>query len=130
MLVLTIRTEKPQAEIGLYSDNKKLDYISWQAHRELSNTIHLNILKILKQNKLEFKDIEGLIIYEGPGSFTGLRIGFSVANALAYSLEIPIVESNEEDWIQQGIELLNLKKGTKQVLPFYGSEAHITEPKK
>ena len=130
MLVLTLRTEKPQAEIGLYLDNKKLDYLSWQAHRELSNTIHINIAKLLKQNKFDLKDIEGLVIYKGPGSFTGLRIGFSVANALAYSLEIPIVSTNEEDWIQQGVELLNSKQGAKQAQPFYGSEAHITEPKK
>ena len=48
MLVLTLRTEKPEAEIGLYLDNKKLDYLSWQAHRELSNTIHINIAKTTK----------------------------------------------------------------------------------
>jgi len=130
MLVLTMRTEKPEAEIGLYLDNKKLDYLVWQAHRELSDTIHKNIAKLLERNKLEFKDINGLIIYKGPGSFTGLRIGFSVANALAYSLEIPITATNEETWIKQGLDLLDSKQGNKQVFPFYGLDAHITKPKK
>jgi tRNA threonylcarbamoyladenosine biosynthesis protein TsaB len=130
MLVLTLRTEKPEAEIGLYENNKKLDYLSWQAHRELSDTIHKNIAKLLNQNKLDFKDIKGLIIYKGPGSFTGLRIGFSVANALSDSLDIKIVATNEETWTQQGLDLLNSKQASKQVFPFYGSEANITPPRK
>ena len=106
MLILTLRTEKPEAEIGIYLDHEKKEYLTWQAHRELSDTIHENILKLLNQDKIDFKDIEGIVIYKGPGSFTGLRIGFSVANALAYSLSIPIVATNEKTWITEGIDLL------------------------
>jgi hypothetical protein len=36
MLILTIRTDKPEAEIGLFSDKDKLDYVIWQAHRQLA----------------------------------------------------------------------------------------------
>lgn len=48
------------------------------------------INKILKKNKLKFKDLKGIEVEIGPGSFTGLRVGVSVANALAYSLNIPV----------------------------------------
>lgn len=48
------------------------------------------IEKILKKNNLEFKDLEGIEVSTGPGSFTGLRVGVSVANALGYSLGIPV----------------------------------------
>ena len=130
MLLLTLRTEKPQAEIGIYKDYKKLDYFKWQAHRELSDTFHTNIDKLLKNNNLNLNDLNGLIIYKGPGSFTGLRIGFSVANALAYSLECNIVATNDDDWIEQGLELFKNKKTSKQVFPFYGAEVNITQAKK
>jgi tRNA threonylcarbamoyladenosine biosynthesis protein TsaB len=130
MLILTIRTDKPEAELGLYQDYKKLDYFLWQAHRELSDTIHLNIDKLLKKNNSNLSDIEGLIIYKGPGSFTGLRIGFSLANALAYSLNCSIVATNEEDWIKQGVTLLKATEASKQAFPFYGAEVNITKAKK
>ncbi|MDO8429642.1 MAG: hypothetical protein Q7S88_03360 [Candidatus Daviesbacteria bacterium] len=43
------------------------------------------ITKILKKNNLEFKDLTGVEVEEGPGSFTGLKVGASVAQALGYA---------------------------------------------
>ncbi len=48
------------------------------------------IEKLLKSRKLEFKDLEEIEVETGPGSFTGLRVGVSVANALGFALGIPI----------------------------------------
>jgi hypothetical protein len=49
---------------------------------------------------------------------------------MAYALHIPIVASGGEDWIQNGTtRLLDGEKGTIAV-PKYGSEAHITPPRK
>ncbi len=93
MTVLIIRTDKPEAEVGLYQDTKQLSYITWLAHRELSNTIHITLKKLLEENNCDWHEIEGLVFYEGPGSFTGLRIGASVANALSLSLKVPIVST-------------------------------------
>lgn len=48
------------------------------------------IEKLLKSQKLEFKDLKGIKVETGHGSFTGLRVGVSVANALGFSLGIPV----------------------------------------
>lgn len=60
------------------------------------------IMKILKENKFSLKNISEIEVNPGPGSFTGTRVGVSVANALSFALQIPI----------------NGKKG-KIVLPIY-----------
>ncbi|HUY53023.1 MAG TPA: tRNA (adenosine(37)-N6)-threonylcarbamoyltransferase complex dimerization subunit type 1 TsaB [Candidatus Dormibacteraeota bacterium] len=130
MLILTIRTETPEAELGLYLNDRKLDYFKWQAHRELSETIHTNIDKLLHKNNFSFNDLVGLIVYSGPGSFTGLRIGFSVANALAYSLKLKIVSTNGDTWINDGINQLKTVEIFEPVFPFYGAEVNITKAKK
>jgi len=44
------------------------------------------IKKILRKNKLKFSDLSEVEINKGPGSFTGLRVGASVAQALNYSI--------------------------------------------
>jgi len=48
------------------------------------------IEKLLKKNELDYKDLKGVEVETGPGSFTGLRVGVSVANALGFSLGIPV----------------------------------------
>ncbi len=130
MLILTIRTDKPEAEIGLYEYDAQLAYETWHAHRELSVTLHQKILDLLTQNDKKLADLQGIVGFAGPGSFTGLRIGLAVANALAYSLQIPIIASKGEDWIAQGLSGLQNGKSNTIALPEYGSPANITQQKK
>jgi tRNA threonylcarbamoyladenosine biosynthesis protein TsaB len=127
MIILTLRTDKPEAEIGLYDGKKRLEYEIWQAHRELAETIHKKLEEILKKTSKELSDIEGVICLKGPGSFTGLRIGLSVGNALAYAQDIPIVARIGKDWLEVGIEDLQSGQNDKIAIPEYGSEAHTTK---
>src|SRR3954465_15454249 len=99
MLILTIRTDNPDAEVGLFEDSNKLTYETWPAHRELSNTLHLKVEQVLKSQAKTIKDIQGLVCFQGPGSFTGLRIGLTVTDAFAYGLNIPVIGAMGEDWI-------------------------------
>lgn len=130
MLILAIKTESPEAELALYEDTKLLDSIIFQAHRELADKIHLKIKKLLSKNKLTIKDLKGVIVYEGPGSFTGLRIGITVANTFAYSLNIPICSATHENWPTKALTDILSGNDRKQILPFYGAEPNITTPRK
>lgn len=129
MIVLGIKTDQPEATLCLYNGKDNTEY-SWQAHRELSDTIHIKIKDLLNKNKINYNTLTGLVVFEGPGSFTGLRIGITVANTLAYSLNIPIVGTNGEDWFKLGLNMLKNDKNSKIVQPEYGAPVHITTPKK
>lgn len=130
MIILTIRTDKPEAEIGLYDDGKQVAYDVWQAHRQLAETLHARIRDLLAGRQLELKDLQGVVCYEGPGSFTGLRIGLTVGNALAYGLELPIVSETGDGWQVAGISRLDKGENEKIAMPEYGADVHITLPKK
>ena len=129
MIILTIRTDKPESEIGLYNNEEQLSYEEWDAHRALAETLHHKIDLLLSSNKNTWADINGIVAYKGPGSFTGLRIGLSVANALSHSDAIPIVGMDSENWLTEGVKALLAGKNEIQVTPLYGSEANITTPK-
>ncbi|MEK7059909.1 MAG: tRNA (adenosine(37)-N6)-threonylcarbamoyltransferase complex dimerization subunit type 1 TsaB [Patescibacteria group bacterium] len=129
MLVLTIRTDNPEAELGLFNDSAKLDYQEWPAHRELAETIHRKIEDLLSGQQKALEDIQGLIVYKGPGSFTGLRIGITVANTLADALNVPIVGASGEDWQRSGIDRLQNEENETVILPEYGSLPKTTTPK-
>ena len=129
MLVLTIRTDNPEAELGLFNDSAKLDYQEWPAHRELAETIHRKIEDLLSGQQKALEDIQGLIVYKGPGSFTGLRIGITVANTLADALNVPIVGASGEDWQRSGIDRLQNEENETVILPEYGSLPKTTTQK-
>ena len=48
------------------------------------------IEKLLNRSKLNLKDINKVDVVKGPGSFTGLRVGAAIANALSFLLRIPV----------------------------------------
>jgi tRNA threonylcarbamoyladenosine biosynthesis protein TsaB len=130
MLILTIRTDKPEAELGLFQNADKLAYSTWPAHRQLAETIHAKIKELLDSQQHTLKDLEGIAVFKGPGSFTGLRIGISVANTLADSLAIPVVAESGEAWLDRVTGRLEKGEDEKIVLPEYGAPARTTAPKK
>lgn len=130
MLILTIRTDKPEAEVGLYDDSQQLSYEVWHAHRELGTTIHTKIKSLLDRQRKDWKDIQGIVVFKGPGSFTGLRIGMSVVNALALALNVPVVAREDPQWLERGIADLLAGANDTIALPTYGAPVHITEARK
>ncbi len=129
-MILTLRTDGPNAEIGLYDADKQLSYYEWHADRSLAKDLLRVVHEQLMIQKADWSDVSGVVVYQGPGSFTGLRIGLTVANTLAYSQAVPIVAVEGEDWLMGGIARLQKGEDDKLALPHYGAEAHITLPKK
>lgn len=128
-MILVIRTDKPESELYLYNTKGEfVDKFIWTADRKLADELLRNIEALLKKNKLAVDDISGIVVFTGEGSFTGLRIGTTVANTLAYSLGIPITESTHEEWIKTGLKKLSNSIPGDYVLPKYSSEPNITKP--
>lgn len=131
MKYLAVRTDKPESEIYWVDDDMVKKY-TWEAHRQLSLTVNSKIKEYLDSLGENVSNCDGIIIFSGEGSFTGLRIGFSVANALAYSHGIKIVTSTGEGWIASGIAIIEsqTKKPNTYASPIYSSPVHITAQKR
>ena len=56
-----------------------------------SQQLLLSLDVLIKEREMKIKDLEGIVVILGPGSFTGLRIGLSLAKSLAFVLGIPLV---------------------------------------
>lgn len=88
-MILFIDTHDELITIGL-KNNDNL-FIKTQ-ESEYSHSIYTMpmIESIFKENNLNIKELEKIIVINGPGSFTGIRIGLSIAKTLAYALSIKI----------------------------------------
>lgn len=88
---LAIDTSTDTAGIALSSQGKIIIELTWHAGQSHTTELVPNLICILEQTKLNLKDVNGVIVAKGPGSFNGLRVVMSFAKGLALSLNIPIV---------------------------------------
>lgn len=128
-MILALRTDSPTAEIYLVSNYQEIDQLKWLAQRNLADELLIKIEELLKKNNTQLNDLGGIIVFTGEGSFTGLRIGTTVANSIAYALSIPVLASSGKDWILSGAKKLVTAKSNNYVIPQYSAEPNITSPK-
>ena len=68
-----------------------------------AKTLAPAIQKLLAQDGLAPKDLHAIAVVQGPGSFTGLRVGIATAKVMAYALQIPIVAIDTLEVIAQQV---------------------------
>ncbi len=76
---------------GVVSDNQLLYEIKDKLDNNLSTFSLYFIEKMFKELNMTPKDIDKIIVVNGPGSFTGIRIGITIAKTWAWALKIPII---------------------------------------
>lgn len=84
MLVLGIKTGSFTTEIVLFENQKILSYISYKSKNDEAEKLMPLLLKLAKNHKVQLSNIRKIYVIKGPGSFTGLRVGITVANTIAY----------------------------------------------
>ncbi|MHB1294269.1 MAG: tRNA (adenosine(37)-N6)-threonylcarbamoyltransferase complex dimerization subunit type 1 TsaB [Anaerolineae bacterium] len=90
-MLLAIDTATRQASVALYDASGVIAERSWRSGYNHSVQVMPAIADMLAQQGLRMADLRGVAISQGPGSFTGLRIGVAIAKGLCLGLGIPLV---------------------------------------
>lgn len=90
MYSLFIDTHDKDIIITLFKNGKVVSSNIKTSERHHSDFTMPMIDNILKDNKLTVHDLNEILVVNGPGSFTGVRLGVTIAKTLAYTLNIPI----------------------------------------
>jgi tRNA A37 threonylcarbamoyladenosine modification protein TsaB len=93
----------------------------------------LNLVEqLLHREKVALRELTGIVVASGPGPFSALRAAASIANAMGYALDIPVVgiagEHPVKELARRGMKKLARTKSGVIVVPHYGRPAHITKP--
>ncbi|HEU4715746.1 MAG TPA: tRNA (adenosine(37)-N6)-threonylcarbamoyltransferase complex dimerization subunit type 1 TsaB [Candidatus Saccharimonadales bacterium] len=128
-MIVLMDTSAPECKLTLIDGERRFDD-TWQADRQLAKGLLAYLHDQLEIYGKTFGDITGIGVFTGPGSFTGLRIGLTVLNTLADAQAIPIVGCRGDDWQNEALARLADGENDRIALPFYGSDAHITAPRK
>lgn len=128
-MIILLDTSTPICKLTLLSGDQRFDD-QWQADRGLARGLLGYIHRQLEAHQADWSDVTAIGVLEGPGSFTGLRIGLTVMNTLAGSQSVPIVGARGDSWQQDALRKINDGQNDRIVMPFYGSDPHITQPRK
>ncbi len=90
MNTLYIDTHSNSIIIALFKNDKIISLKEEKEHHDHSTVCMPTIVKLLEENALKIENIDDIVVVIGPGSFTGVRIGVTIAKTLAYTLNIPI----------------------------------------
>ncbi len=89
-MILYIDTSSSYLYTGILENGKIVVEIKKEYDHELSRTALPEIVSMFENNAIEPKEINKIIVVNGPGSFTGIRIGITIAKVYAWSLKVPI----------------------------------------
>ncbi|MFA4995627.1 MAG: tRNA (adenosine(37)-N6)-threonylcarbamoyltransferase complex dimerization subunit type 1 TsaB [Patescibacteria group bacterium] len=136
MILLIDNSEIDEMILSLFdNDYNFVRREQFEVRNDLSEKMLINIDTFLNSGNLKKENLNGIVVNQGPGSYTGLRISLATANLIACSLNIPVIgycgrlndkkiaDKTKKELKGQG------KKFENAVVPFYKNPPHITKNK-
>jgi tRNA threonylcarbamoyladenosine biosynthesis protein TsaB len=93
-LILNIDTATENASVSLAENGSVIAFTENNIQKDHATFLHLAIKDLLHKTGINFKQLSAVAVTEGPGSYTGLRVGMASAKGLCYALNKPFITIN------------------------------------
>jgi len=100
--ILQINTAFNEASIGIGLNGQLVDEAVNTTQQEHAGFLQPAIQDLCKRTGIGLKTLAAVSVMNGPGSYTGLRVGLAAAKGLCYALQLPLICINTLDWIAFG----------------------------
>ena len=106
--ILNIETATKNCSVAIAKDGKTI-LCKEMAEEGYSHAekLHVFINEILNEIEISCKDLSAVAVSQGPGSYTGLRIGVSAAKGLCYALDIPLIAIDTLEVLASQVKVSN-----------------------
>ncbi len=117
MKVLFIDTATSFLRVALVSDDKLVYFYNNDEGHDMSSRIMPVLDMAFKEAGFKPSDLDKIMAVNGPGSFTGIRVGLTVAKTMAWALKIPVISISSLEVISSGFDsdyntsLINARRG-------------------
>lgn len=93
-LILSIETSEINCSVALSNNGELIETLEATNDKSHASMLTVLIEKLLMNNDIDITKLKAIAVSRGPGSYTGLRIGVSVAKGICYALNIPLIAVN------------------------------------
>lgn len=134
-MILYIDTSSSYLYAAIVSDNEVKEEIKQEYGHQLSKVALPEIVTMFESSNITPQDITKIIVVNGPGSFTGIRIGITIAKVYAWSLKVPITTvtsleamaaSSEKDLVR--VPIIDARRGFCYAAIFDQNDKAVLEP--
>ncbi|MGL1888532.1 MAG: tRNA (adenosine(37)-N6)-threonylcarbamoyltransferase complex dimerization subunit type 1 TsaB [Reichenbachiella sp.] len=106
-LILGIESSTKAGSVAVIKDDLVLGSQHYHIDKSHSTLLHVMIEQLMANIGHELKDLDAVALAEGPGSYTGLRIGTSTAKGLCFALDIPLIAINTLESMSHQVRKIN-----------------------
>jgi len=92
--ILNIDTAVQTSSVCLAQDDQPLIKKINPTQKDSASWLHIAIGQALNEARISFNDLDAVAVSEGPGSYTGLRVGMAAAKGICYALNKPLIGIN------------------------------------
>jgi tRNA threonylcarbamoyladenosine biosynthesis protein TsaB len=93
-IILSIETSEKICSVALSKDYELISTLEINEEKSHASKLTVLVTKLLYEKEIDIKRLDAVAVSKGPGSYTGLRIGVSVAKGICYALNIPLIAIN------------------------------------
>ena len=118
MKYLFLDTSSNNLIVSIIKNEKIVYFFNDINNNETSAKVMPAIDEAFSKTKLDIKDIDKIFIVNGPGSFTGIRVGVTIAKIISYCLNIPLIALSELEllattntYTDYNISLIDARRG-------------------
>src|SRR5512146_2506000 len=90
-MLLAVDTSTAQVGLALYDGSQVISEYAWRSSQRHTVELAPAIFELLNRCGLTMEDIHALGVALGPGSFTSLRVGLSLAKGFAFARHLPLI---------------------------------------
>lgn len=106
-LFLAVETSSTNCSVGLIKNDELIDSIELNDGYSHGEKLAVFVESLLSKNNVNIEDLSAVAVGEGPGSYTGLRIGVSFVKGLAFSSKVKLISINSlQSMVMQVLSLL------------------------
>ena len=131
MYQLLLDSSNMYLSVGLAKDGKVVDSIFYNAWQRQSELMVTEVDNILKRNKVDKKELDSIVVGIGPGSYTGVRIGVTIAKTIAYALKIKVYAKSSLSLLaiddKPTICLFNARSGRSYFAVYQGKKCIVKD---
>jgi tRNA threonylcarbamoyladenosine biosynthesis protein TsaB len=92
--ILNIHTATETAMVNICNGPEVLATLFNQDTKQHASFLHTAIDQLLSENQIQMHQLKAIGVSNGPGSYTGIRVGLAAAKGLSYALQIPMITFN------------------------------------
>jgi tRNA threonylcarbamoyladenosine biosynthesis protein TsaB len=90
-LILSLETSSPICSVALHRDGSLVGQSELRLEKSHSSHLSMLVNQLLANSQITLADLSAVAVSDGPGSYTGLRIGAAAAKGLCFALDIPLL---------------------------------------